>query len=439
MSEYENKYPENMKYFLSSKESKKTKLVSRQNKIIQNISKGQKLDEYTNLEFYNEIPYEKTAFIEKSEEILQHIPSQYFKDEFTNIIYNLDFEENDIDNLMINYGDRISLDMNQNIKFEEWRNILSNEFQNNILFSLHKVFIDDKYEVKITYKNETNLLELIIQNKVINSIKFTKIKGKKKCIYLCVPNESNTEIDSTFTFEDEEDKLSERKIERLCYYVDSHKKHHSKKEKDSIVICQVDTESIKIDENSDYNEKNYETYNFEPDKLSSWGTKKYENNKGRKYNEEWYKNEYENNGFELKCHKFLDDGFGKKTTEDYGKKCDENNKIEYEYTDRYVYDVTNGDELTTKIGYDKYNKWNCKNYRNKIKDFSHVENIASNKKDQMEWKEKWDEEKNMKECTKWGRSEDEEWEEHWKEVYNPKTDDSVKECYKKCKKLKYYK
>ena len=437
MSEYENKYPENMKYFLSSKESKKTKLVSRQNKIIQNISKGQKLDEYTNLEFYNEIPYEKAAFIEKSEEILQHIPSQYFKDEFTNIIYNLDFGENDLDNLVINYGDRISLDMNQNIKFEEWRNILSNEFQNNILFSLHKVFIDDKYEVKITYKNETNLLELIIQNKVINSIKFTKIKGKKKCIYLCVPNESNTEIDSTFTFEDEDDKLSERKIERLCYYIDSQKKHHSKKEKESIVICQVDTESIKIDENSDYNEKNYETYNFEPDKLSSWGTKKYENNKGRKYNEEWYKNEFENNGYELKCHKFLDDGCGKKTTEDHGKKCDENNKMEYEYTDRYVYDVTNGDELTTKIGYDKYNKWNCKNYRNKIKDFSHVENVASNKKDKMEWKEKWDEEQNMKECTKWGRSEDEEWEEHWKEVYNPKTDDSVKECYKKCKKLKY--
>ena len=44
-----------------------------------------------------------------------------------------------------------------------------------------------------------------------------------------------------------------------------------------------------------------------------------------------------------------------------------------------------------------------KNYRNKIKDFSHIENVTFNKKDQMEWKEKWDEEKNMKECTKWGR------------------------------------
>ena len=44
--------------------------------------------------------------------------------------------------------------------------------------------------------------------------------------------------------------------------------------------------------------------------------------------------------------------------------------------------------------------------------------------------------KNIKTCTKWGRSEDEEWEESWKEIYNPETDDRVKECYKKCKKLK---
>ena len=61
-----NKYLENMKYFLSSKESKK-----------------------------------QLAFIEKCGEILQHIPSQFFKDEFTNIIYNLDFEGNDLDNLIM--------------------------------------------------------------------------------------------------------------------------------------------------------------------------------------------------------------------------------------------------------------------------------------------------------------------------------------------------
>jgi len=70
--------------------------------------------------------------------------------------------------------------------------------------------------------------------------------------------------------------------------------------------------------------------------------------------------------------------------------------------------VTNGDELTSKIWFDKYNKWNCRNYRNKIKDFSHVENIAANDRDKMEWKEKWDEEKNIKVCTKREKSKNEE-------------------------------
>ena len=107
MSGFELRYPEHIKKFLLSKESKKTKLVSRQNKIIQNIIKGQKLDEHTNTEYYNEITYDKTVFIEKCEEILCYLPIIYLKDEFTNIIENLELEENDNDNLIINYGDRI--------------------------------------------------------------------------------------------------------------------------------------------------------------------------------------------------------------------------------------------------------------------------------------------------------------------------------------------
>ena len=247
MSEFEERYPNNMKNFLLSKESKKTKLVSRQKKIIQNICKGQKLDEYTNIEYYNELPFDKSIFIEKCDDILCYLPITYFRDEYTNLIENLYFEEKDLDNLIINYGDRISLDKYHNKKFEEWRNILSNDIQNKLLFSLHKVFIDDKYELKIIYKNETNIIELITQEKVVNSIKFTKLKGNKKFIYLCVPNENNTEITSTFTFEDEDDKISEKKTECLCYYIDYDKQSKINKVQESIVICQVDTESIKID------------------------------------------------------------------------------------------------------------------------------------------------------------------------------------------------
>ena len=420
-----------MKKFILSNHSRNFSVISLQNKIIENKSKYKKLNEHSNIEYYEEIPYDKDIFCEKCEEILRYLPIKYFKDEYTNLINNIDFRIND-DDVIINYGDRISLNENHNKKFEEWRNILSNKNQGNILFSLHKEFIGNKYEIKLTYEFEINILEIIFKKDKIDIIKFIKYKGNKKYSYSCKKNENNTEIITTLTFENEEDKSYETKTECLYYKINYEKLN--KLDNIPIIINKVETQSIKRNSISDYYEKNYEIYNI--NKLFSWGKKIYENNKNRKYNEQWEKTELENDGYEIKSHKFLDDGCGKKTTEEYGKKCDFNNNIEYEYTDTYIYNVSNGDELTTKKGFDKYNNWDCRNYRNKIKDFSHVENIASNKKDKMEWKEKWDEEKNVKKCKKWGRSEDEEWEESWTETYNPENDDRIKECYKKCKKLK---
>ena len=47
---------------------------------------------------------------------------------------------------------------------------------------------------------------------------------------------------------------------------------------------EVDTQSVKKDINSDYYEKNFETYNI--DKLYSWGKKVYENNAHHVYDDE---------------------------------------------------------------------------------------------------------------------------------------------------------
>ena len=433
MSEFEEKYPENIKKYLLSKKSENYDLNSSQKNKLNELLGEHKLDRYSNIEYYNEISFVQNKFSLKCDEILLAFPITFFKDEFKSMIDNIDTEDYNLNDLMINYGYRISLDSHNQKKYEEWRNVLSKGTRKNILLSLHKTFLEDNYEIKITYKNEIYILEINSLSNIINSIKFTKINSSKKHIYICVPDKTHSEITTTYTFEDDSNQLSETKTECLYYKLDYTKPYL---DSNPIIVIQVDTEIIKIDKKSDYKEKNYETYNIEPNNLYSWGNKKYENNRGRKYNEEWSKKELSNGGYELKCHKFLDDGFGKKTTEDLGKKGDKDNNMEYEYTDTYIYNVTNGDELTTKIGFDKYNKWNCRNYRNKIKDFSHVENIASNTLDKMEWKEKWDEEKNIKICTKWGRSEDEEWEESWKETYNPDNDDRIKECYKKCKKLK---
>ena len=433
MSGFEEKYPENIKKYLLSKKKEKYDLDSSQKKKMNDLLGAQSLDKYTNIEYYNEISFIQSTFSSKTEEILSAFPISFFKEEFKNMIDHIDIEDYSLEDLVINYGYRISLDSDNNKKFEEWRNVLSKGTRQNILLSLHKSFFAGNYEIKLTYKNEIYIIDINSQLNKINSIKFLKIKSEQKNTYLCVPNQTHSEITTTYTFEDETNELSETRTECLYYKMDYTKPYSGS---NSIIVNQVDTESIKIDKKSDYKEKNYETYNIGSNNLYSWGNKKYENNRGRKYNEEWSKKELENGVYELKCHKFLDDGCGKKMTEDLGKKGDKYNNMEYEYSDTYVYNVTNGDELTTKIGFDKYNKWNCRNYRNKIKDFSHVENIASNTKEKMEWKEKWDEEKNIKICTKWGKSEDEEWEESWKETYNPENDDRIKECYKKCKKLK---
>ena len=61
MCEFEERYPENIKKFLLSKESNNVNIINRQNRIIDNICKHQNLDEYTNIEYYNEMPYEENA------------------------------------------------------------------------------------------------------------------------------------------------------------------------------------------------------------------------------------------------------------------------------------------------------------------------------------------------------------------------------------------
>jgi hypothetical protein len=200
-----------------------------------------------------------------------------------------------------------------------------------------------------------------------------------------------------------------------------------------IIVSQVDTETTKIDERNDYYETNFETYHI--NNRIKWGKKRYQNNRNRRYQEDWKKENLENGIKEEKYQKFLDDGCGKKTTEKYGKKEKENNnEIIFEYHDTNIYDVSNGDETTIKIGKDKNNEWNQRNYRNRIQNFSHVENYGRN--NNMEWTEKWDEEPNgEKYCKKWGKSEFEEWEEEWKENYDEINDNREKICVKKCKKL----
>ena len=177
MSEFEEKYPENIKKYLLSKKSENYDLNSSQKNKLNELLGEHKLDRYSNIEYYNEISFVQNKFSLKCDEILSAFPITFFKNEFKSMIDNIDTEDYNLDDLMINYGYRISLDSHNQKKYEEWRNVLSKGTRKNILLSLHKTFLEDNYEIKLTYKNEIYILEINSTSNIINSIKFTKINS----------------------------------------------------------------------------------------------------------------------------------------------------------------------------------------------------------------------------------------------------------------------
>ena len=430
MSKFNENYTKAIKYLILSGCEKISSLKKTQNDLIQKII-GRKDLESSAVEIFNEDNYNKEIYISKCQQIIDTIPIMLLKNELKEKISNF---ENSSESLM-NIGSRVSLNERKKVIFEEWRNIISKDNKDNILLSLHKIFSDQKYEINLSNNYSTYIIEIILNDSTsINNLKYVEYNGPITIWYSSASIENEKELLTNLLYENKDEKYSEIINEKIFYTKDS---NISEEDSDkNIIINKVETETIKKEDKYDYYEKNYELYFIDPKSNKQWGKKSYENNKNRKYNEDWMKITLDNNGYEEKYHKYLDDGCGKQTTEDHGKKIINENEIDYEYNDKCIYDVTTGDETTTKIGFDQYNKWNCYNYRNKIKGFSHVNNEASNSQDKMEWKEKWDEEGNVKSCTKWGKSEDEEWEESWNEIYDNEKDYSEKKCYKKCKKLK---
>ena len=427
MSKFNENYSKALKYFILSEYEKGFSLKKHFDEEIQTITKGKDL-ECSAIEVFNEEEFYKSVYVSQCHNIIDTIPIPLLKNEFKERIVN--FNDNSSEYLM-NIGLRASLDENKKIVFEKWRNVINKNNKDSILLSVHQIYSEKKYEIKLSYNFCTYIITFLLNNyEKVNNIKYTEYKGPITIFYsLYKDDENENELITNLEYENKEENSSEILNEKMYYTTISNE------EKFSITINKVETETIKKEDNFDYSEKNYEIYYIDPNSNKKWGTKNYENNKNRKYTEEWEEKILES-GIEEKYHKCLDDGCGKKITEDHGKKVINENEVDYEYTDKYIYDVPTGDETTTKIGFDRFNKWNCYNYRNRIKNFSHVNNEASNSQTKMEWKEKWDEEGNEKSCTKWGKSEDEEWEESWKEIYDMQNDYSEKKCYKKCKKLK---
>ena len=561
-----------IKNYLLSHERPTNDLKEKQMELISKLTQNSPLNANT-IENYDQNPFKKITFMKKCNQLLGIIPIRQIRNEWSSIVENYDY--GNYDKLLMNVGERISLNEEKKIVFEEWRNVIDTENNNKVVFSIHKKFIGASYEIKITGKDFCYILEIGFDgsnmdpnifinrevhrqddddnlssctteteasideedqkveesnnifenpetkkkdgiksdgvnlmiplnnneintnignmnlpyepqsfnnnstnnnnerhhrsrrhnqnsNKIIESndydendnsqcsgsVNYTRYNGPVKSTYNAVVSKQNDKISSEATFENESEMIKETQKEELTYKVDRQKlieemQNRKPKNEDEInnndeetqlpiIVTQVDTESSKTDNKNDYFETNFETYHINT--KNEWGKKRYQNNKNRKYQEDWKKEENKNGEKEEKVQKFLDDGCGKKTTEAIGKKLEGENTA-YEYHDTYIYDVATGDETTLKTGKDKINEWNSKNYRNRIKNFNHVENYGKNNQEKLEWTEKWDEDPDgHKYCKKWGKSEFEEWEEEWNE--NIENEDRIKVCSKKCKKLK---
>ena len=538
-----------IKNYLLSHERPTNDLKEKQMELISKLTQNSSLNSNT-IENYDQNPFKKITFIKKCNQLLGIIPIRQIRNEWLSIVENYDY--GNFDNLLMNVGERVSLNEEQKIVFEEWRNVIDKNI-NNVIFSIHKKFVGASYEIKINGKDFCYILQIGFDgsnmdpnifinrevhrqddddnlsscttdseledqkveennnifehpepkkkednmklvgnnlmipmnndeintnknnnrdnnqrhhrsrrnnqnsNKIIDSndyneydstecsgsVNYTRYNGPVKSTYSAVVSKLNDKISSEATFENESEMIKETQKEELTYKVDRQKlieemqNRQPKNENDDeekqlpIIVTQVDTESSKTDNRNNYFETNFETYHINT--KNEWGKKRYQNNKNRKYQEDWKKEETKNGEKEEKVQKFLDDGCGKKTTEAIGKKLQGENTT-YEYHDTYIYDVATGDETTLKTGRDKINEWNSKNYRNRIKNFNHVENYGKNNQEKLEWTEKWDEDPDgHKYCKKWGKSEFEEWEEEWNERIE--NEDKIKVCSKKCKKL----
>ena len=146
-----------IKNYLLSHERPTNDLKEKQMELISKLTQNSPLNANT-IENYDQNPFKKITFMKKCTQLISIIPIREVRNEWLSIIENYYFEN--IDKLLMNVGERISLNEEQKVVFEEWRNVIDSGNNNQIIFSIHKKFIGASYEIKITGKDFCYILEI---------------------------------------------------------------------------------------------------------------------------------------------------------------------------------------------------------------------------------------------------------------------------------------
>jgi hypothetical protein len=145
-----------IKNYLLSHERPTNDLKEKQMELISKLTQNSSLNSNT-IENYDQNPFKKITFIKKCNQLLGIIPIRQIRNEWLSIVENYDY--GNFDNLLMNVGERVSLNEEQKIVFEEWRNVIDKNI-NNVIFSIHKKFVGASYEIKINGKDFCYILQI---------------------------------------------------------------------------------------------------------------------------------------------------------------------------------------------------------------------------------------------------------------------------------------
>jgi hypothetical protein len=373
------------------------------------------------------------GFLEKLEKefqlikILFPIPQDLVQEE---VMHLEEMKDSDYsDEIKINFGAKTGLGQYQQneVQYDKWCNVLKSTMSKTIP-SREEMLFTSHFTIRFDKNMKISFVYLLIKSKLLNYIFTFENFNHQLEFYLKLEKNNAKFLELKFYKTENESKITCKDdiLEGNKIYLNG----KIFKKTDWERVTRVEKEFTKSEPDFNYNEISSEWYEYKEFSDYSLGNKSYSNSRQRLSNEDWRKTE-NSEIKELKVMRFLDDGCGQKTSENFGEKIRLNdNAKEYEYFDRSIINISTNEEIKTKYGFDSEYSWDS--FNKKTSTVNHVENIGKNFVTGEEWFEKWYECPDQKFCLKKGKTSEREWEEEWKEDYYS-VDYMEKNCMKRCK------
>ena len=157
MSRFNNQILDKIKNYLLSSEVPTSELKDKQLELIGEITRNAPTNS-SSVENYNQNEFNRDIYLKESLKLIKYIPVKQFKQEWSDILINYDFGWSE--GYIMNLGERVSLNEEKKLIFEEWRNVFNPDDNNNIIISIHKFFSMKKYEIKLNGKGFSYIIEI---------------------------------------------------------------------------------------------------------------------------------------------------------------------------------------------------------------------------------------------------------------------------------------